>query len=774
LSALIRLGKVIHYEKSERNLDLKNRFPCVKNSRFWLSEGQTEIKRTEARIRIWRNIIAQAQRTLSSWYPEGDLLGSERALEKIIGKNFKEELFNDKISTLFGDDAPFHETVKSQKEDFLKKLVCGWRNLRNNVFHFKPTKDFLNAIKNLCEFKSSDVHTQFLNEAFDKQKKRIIEQLEGSHVTFFLQQTQVDQIRDLICNQETSLFPLPRFHRVLERGTNAWGKKLPPAPNRDEMESRPAVRMRYIVMKLIYEKSFSHWLEKKPYTDIKHWIEEAQKQSTEKAKKIIKDDTIVSKNTIAGTLLEGENLGNYFDRVAGLINTSYRIEKGYEPDPEKARKNSAFLENLKLDVILLAFFNFIEEKNLTWLKDFNAEEPLPETKKSSILPIEPDCPSQNCAWEIWLYILLHMVPVEEIAGLRNQCRKWLVLEKKAFSKTDLSEMTNLIKILNLYIDTHDCRYGGQEGEEGFETIKDYYELAPQSPQEKLSSCPLSPSIRGLREINRFATLRPLDSLFKQHKIPNNSVPPDLKDIIKEQKTLDKIHKEWIKNNKKLDDKSRNYYENALKIVITRRHSSSSYNLIDHLTCHRLMTKILGRLVDYAGLWERDIYFTLLALLYRDGKQFKNYFTKCNEVFKKGIVEDIDNLKKDGVGKEIKVKIMKYFNDWKKKVCIRNDIMHFNDLKMQKEPPLTKFVNDTRRLLSHDRKLQNAVAPSIIELLEREGIILRWKIEANHDLKLDSLTSKQIFHLGGKGPKEKLHSDLLINFMAKLFNGEAKA
>ena len=37
--------------------------------------------------------------------------------------------------------------------------------------------------------------------------------------------------------------------------------------------------------------------------------------------------------------------------------------------------------------------------------------------------------------------------------------------------------------------------------------------------------------------------------------------------------------------------------------------------------------VLGRLVDYTGLWERDLYFVLLTLIYEQKSQPKDWFTE---------------------------------------------------------------------------------------------------------------------------------------------------
>ena len=80
------------------------------------------------------------------------------------------------------------------------------------------------------------------------------------------------------------------------------------------------------------------------------------------------------------------------------------------------------------------------------------------------------------------------------------------------------------------------------------------------------------------------------------------------------------------------------------------------------------------------------------------------------------------------------------------------------------PRLSYWVNQVRQLVAYDRKLKNAVSKSVIELIAREGMELRWimKIEGTtHELADAELSARRARHLGGKrltladtGPKPR--------------------
>lgn len=88
-------------------------------------------------------------------------------------------------------------------------------------------------------------------------------------------------------------------------------------------------------------------------------------------------------------------------------------------------------------------------------------------------------------------------------------------------------------------------------------------------------------------------------------------------------------------------------------------------------------------------------------------------------------------------------------------------------------------------MSYDRKLKNAVSKSVIELMAREGLELRWtlKVEGSaHQLIEPELSSRRAMHLGGTrltlaeaGPKprtvlveENLHGDVCVAMIAAAF------
>ncbi len=131
---------------------------------------------------------------------------------------------------------------------------------------------------------------------------------------------------------------------------------------------------------------------------------------------------------------------------------------------------------------------------------------------------------------------------------------------------------------------------------------------------------------------------------------------------------------------------------------------------------------------------------------------------------------------------------------KNNIDTRNDLMHFNPLykpyyqttdshpnKPDKVPvlALSDMINNVRNLLGYDRKLKNAVAKSIKELLARRGIIISWQQCSPHGALHNAFVKAQnIEHLKGKLNLEKrskqkkifenVHSKDYVKMVGKVF------
>ena len=487
------------------------------------------------------------------------------------------------------------------------------------------------------------------------------------------------------------------------------------------------------------------------------------------------------------------------DRLAALTASEYRVQRAYASDPDAARKQAEHLENLRCDVVAQAFEAYLLESGFDWTLEAPFDEPLPAETRGNLdavsLPAEAGLASAaDGDWPALLYFLLHMAPVEAVASLRHQLRKWTVLEPAAPAEAALVE-----SLFDLYLDMHDAKFEGGDGVAGAEALKplfengaDFHRVCPESPGGEAGR---HVPWRGLREMLRFGAKEPrLMGVFAEYPIRAVDVQ-DLErleaepaggrpsPVVAAHARREELHAKWVDGKKKLSRTDREAYGEALDTVVRHRHLAAQIRLTNHARLHRLAMAVLGRLADYAGLWERDLYFSTLALVRLEKKKPQDVFeNKCLERLREGrIVEALQDLKKndDGSGAAIWKELQKLFGEGflgkGGNVGVRRDLLHFNMLQRGENAPfdLTEAVNETRRLMAYDRKLKNAVSRSIIELLAREGLDLNWEMR-DHQLSGATLRSRQAVHMGDRDITEDLHGRAFVTMAAALFGGSAQS
>ena len=811
INSLTRLGKVIHYTAGHAETDtIVTNWPTeamLSTSQYLTSKGQAAIKRNEAFVRVWHFTIGLAAHTLKDWADheeiKQDILGSSET-EKVTGDKFDKNAYHRKLPLLFGNQS---EQFRSRDADFEKSVLRlalkGWAGLRNSSFHFRGRGHFVQALKsNLLNMESNAIAEarESMRHDLKKRREQLIKTMGSANVEYYFEQKTLNVLVATIVKDHSPQSPLPKLNRVLLRAKNAWSHRpnilrLPLPGKRAELEKSSVRRCQYIVAKALYERAFPAWLENQPAEDLNVWIKRAVKRATQAAQSINKDEYAVAKAAGLIQLNEQEGITHFLDRLSASTATELRVQRGYSHDANKAQEQAKYLDDLRCDVVAQAFATYLNDKDLLRaLNDLDAKPQLPRNKISSLkntsLPVSASLEKGVENWQAVLYFLIHLVPVDAIAQLQHQLRKWSILEE---SHSD--DANSLEQLFSLYLDMHDAKFEGEEGRVGAEALKDLFESAdifsqvfPSEPSdEDIGQLPL----RGLREIQRFGDLTPLQPIFQRHRITSSQVeklhhwektmPSGNSRIADQQKERECLHEKWEKSRRKrhLSDADKKAYKKALKDVERHRHLAAHVRLNNHVRLHRLLMKVLGRLVGYAALWERDLYFTTLALISLRGESLQKLLdseTITSLLKGGGIVAVLKKLRKlnDGEsGKEIFRQLKGLFGEYflhsgQGASKVRNDLAHFNVL-AQQPLDLTKAVNETRRLMAYDRKLKNAVSKSIIEMLAQEGLALTWEMN-NHQLTHAKIKTRQIPHLGGK-IKEYQHGIEYVKMVAALFNGE---
>ena len=812
LAALLRLGKTIHYEAaSSPGADAPGNavddWPAdIARSRYRTSAGQSEIKRNEAFVRVWRNTVALAARTAKDWAdPRGEIERGDILLKikQATGDGFRADDYRAKLPLLFGDRASlFMDGDDAFRRSVLRLALEGWAGLRHSSFHFKGRNDFTRVLKRGFQGVNATAvpaARNLLARDAEERDDRLIETLRAARVEHYFDQGKLNALVRAVLAGAVPQSPMPRFRRVLDRAENAWGRKpyiltLPPPDNRTELE-KPGRLCRYAVVKTLYERAFPAWLEERGHEALNGWIERAAKCATEAARETNEDEHAVAKAADRPVRLKiGEGIAKFADRLAAATATELRVQRGYASDAEQARKQAKYIDDLRCDVVAQAFEAWLTEAELAWALDDLGDGPLPEQKRGDLeaAPRPATGPSGTDTedWKAVLYFLLHLAPVEAVNRLQHQLRKWSALERKPSAEAEA-----MGRLLDLYITMHDAKFEGGEGMAGAKALEPLFDGAETfsraCPEQQGEDGGRRVSWRGLREILRFGDLRPLMPIFEKHPIAANDLDEldafekkedGASPIARRQEERERLHEKWTKKKKAFSAEDRRAYREALAEVARHRRRAAHVRLVDHARLHRLLMAVLGRLVDYAGLWERDLYFATLALARLRGKRPEEVFdAKSLKSLKNGqIVKALKEYQKskDDGGKAIYDRLKQLFgDDFLDGKCggasIRDDLTHFKMLQGGVGAlDLTKLVNDARRLMAYDRKLKNAVSKSVIELMARENLDLAWEMEG-HRLTGATVKPRQAVHLEDRKIREDLHGEPFVAMAAALFAGEAR-
>ena len=813
LAGLVRLGKAIHYSAtpSEEAADapagvIDNWPSSVEESRYWTSDGQSEIKRNEAFVRVWRGVLALAARTAKDWAdPKGriawDILGgSER--KKATGEGFDAVAYRRKAPLLFGDRAClFTNGDEGFEKSVLSLALDGLATLRNSSFHFKGRGGFARALRAVGECgarEACDAARQLWRCDEEGLAGRLRDEMRGAHFDRCLAPEQCRSVFEAVWAPPPDRPPLPRFRRVLSRAENAWRKgkwvlRLPAPGNRSELKC-PARLCRYMALKLLYERAFPAWLARRPAYDVNLWLERAIDRATTAAGQINNDSDARARADGLPRLRDGESIDRFLDDLAAATATEFRVQRGYDSDPGKARAQSKYLDDIRCDTVAQAFERYLDTEGFPWLlKEIDAPSDGPCFDLDELEPPAPETPEAD-DWQTALYFLVHLAPVEEISKLRHQLRKMAVLEPDP-----APEVVAAGRVFDLYLDMHDAKFTGSQRVAGARALENLFEndrvfarVCREQPEDETDRyIPW----RGLREILRFGGLSPLMPIFKRYRVTKADVDAvekaeadngGISPIAAAQKRREKLHEQWEEEKKEFPDERRKDYREALDRISSHRRRAAHVRLRNHARLHRLMMQVLARLADYAWLWERDLYFVTLALIAQETKTPGEVFDSRGLKFLKDgqIVRALRSMGKGAaISKRLESWFGKDFLDRQKgAVIIRNRSMHFNALqqpdKALQQPDkdlvnLTDEVNGTRRLMAYDRKLKNAVSKSVIELLARENLKLDWEM-TDHRLGGAKVASRTAIHLRDKEIEESLHGDQFVAMVAALFGGAPAA
>ena len=799
IGALIRKGRILHYEAGARvNRDdvawINQHWPDdTTKSRYWTSDGQTEIKRHEIFVRIWRSALAHANRTLADWLdPDGkatDIAEGGNTFEQVLAATGQATVVQ--TANLFGSRAAALESHEAI-QDLARLVWTVYTQLRHNSFHFKGVDGFKVALTpKLAEIAPGALQftTNLLRGDFRDSEARLRAVLRAAQVEGFLDRGRLAEIwAALHPAGEAGLGPaLPRFNRIVQRvdGTGAIAE-LPCAVNQFDM-ANPAIHCRYVVTKLLYERGFRAWVAMATTDQINAWIKSAEDR-TQKAKDEIHGHPEDKARMVGALRLrDGQGIMDFLSELTALTATEFRVQAGYEPNRAAAQEQAEYLFHLQCDVLALAFKEYIRAARLGWLSDTLKPDRVARGVLSDVDKLaDPKATPDFEDWQAGIYAVLHLVPVDEVGRLLHQLRRW------ANGQPADETSVKIERLLELYLDMHDDKFEGgvplhdhPDLQALFETPDLLAQVLPQvgATEDERRRVPL----RGLREMLRFGNLRILKGVFAKAPITTAGVAKlaeyeksradGLGGIDHAQQIRQKRHETLAKLRMLGPDSYGDVrdYLFVTKRIIRHRRLANHVRLVNHVRVNQILMSVLGRFADCAGLFERDLYFTLLALIHELGQKPEAVFdAKALGKFEDGQILTALDRNKTPLPASIACELQRHFGLDAKGAGPnrkrRNDFAHFNLLRSKTPINLTAAMNDARALLSHDRKLKNAVSASIVTLLEREQIVAHWNMGTDHQLADAVIGTRRIVHLKSAELAENLRDKRFLTLIAQLFNG----
>jgi hypothetical protein len=165
-------------------------------------DGQAEIKRNEALARVWRHLLALANRTLTDWAdPEekigGDILSAIDDPKRPTAMSiFEREAYERKADLLFGNRADLFKRPgdESFEKAVLKLALDGAAALRHASFHFKSLGAFAEALakdpKSLTDPAVAEAIQRLADGDFAGRAERLRQTMRADHFEYFFKEHQ--------------------------------------------------------------------------------------------------------------------------------------------------------------------------------------------------------------------------------------------------------------------------------------------------------------------------------------------------------------------------------------------------------------------------------------------------------------------------------------------------------------------------------------------------------------------------------------------------------
>lgn len=885
VSELIRLGKlVIHTTDMELpecdGEGMSTDKLKAELDRLACSDGQSEIKRNESFVRVWRNatgISAQTLRTITG-HSEDDVFENETMVRVASDETLTSTALASRLALLFGakliegtSRASLFDTSggKEAKEVAWGLLALG-ASVRHKTNHFMVKSRLEDMAEkgilwttddSIANRRSNQAASTFIDRLtcllqFDQKLRisMIADELKALKADLFLTGDQANALATQLIAQESGLGVIvPRFMAVMRKAQNVQGHgstdwKPPLAQiskvtlkNTKEQSDRDLCLLG--ILRLLYNTGFQVWLQVDGVNGeaLAKLVTNIINAKLARADKIAKEEKRVYRNV--ESLLGSWKLESY-DSLDGLFSKLMEMsahESGnsrrYEAEKASQSAGGSAIEGFKQELTAAMFEHYLGAKELTWiwsLPDSAAQATLFSVDQihasldQNQLSLSDSSPAA-AQFYAWLYFL----PPDTVALLRHQFRKTLVLEGKAGAAPSVT-LKVLDRLMALYTTVQGAGFAGTEVDA--KVVAGVFYAEPGQFQKVMDAqnhdSTIAGTQRGLRELLRFGHIEVMKAVFEHPEIKVSADEVNrLTDKSKREETMklfqdkNQLHDDLVaiyEAKRKIDEAevTKKCADYKIKVEETQKynHAVRAARLEEHVRAHQVMMKVVGRLLDFTLMWERDAIYAAMGILYREWRDVGRIIGLCVKVandrkegkvvslclpaqgervpainiklwtnksgfsegflkkhafelmkngenralYKRLFMDKTVHLKDAGWKEAPKQKAAKgkggsYLNGPKQ---IRNDFAHYNVINRSGETgvDLTKATNAVRSLFGYDRKLKNAVSKAVIDLLSREGLAINWAMERDRLIKPE-INSGKAEHLtfvkGSKDLKLKL-------------------
>lgn len=502
------------------------------------------------------------------------------------------------------------------------------------------------------------VHVYANSSQMDGILKAVVAQPTGDEVPAPRFKAVMNRLKQLNENEEAPLSGIPASLAELEIAQASNNTDADQEAKDQEKLTRQLNNFKAGISRILYSSGFAAWLENedgkqqlkqvlRQLTDYKKTRTEEYHKSRGKTKIDVED--LLSKLGIDPSW----SLKDVFVHLTKHTAREEGLNKSYGVAKSKQKLVANRLEEFRQELYGHMFGNYLASNKFEWIYEAterSEQDALSEKKEASEIAALLTHEKQYKHRHELLYAWLYTVPPEDISRLRHQIKKTSTLDSKANTESN-SDVRNALnemdELMGLYTAVQGAGFNGREhliadGKSASESISLINEtcadidLDLESYADENEEASYAGVRRGLRQILRYGNHTLMENIFQKHKVSNGEVTRHSywKKYPTEnfQKAALGLRKQVFDGVKKLrkmrnpDDElkaqlSQSIFANAKQCKINTSEArymdfhARAIRLVEHAKAHEIFMRIIGRLVDYSALWERDMYFLWLGLYY---------------------------------------------------------------------------------------------------------------------------------------------------------------